>query len=483
MLILQACLVAAATCFAANAIATWRGIWAGLAFFAMTYIYARFFVPTALTEPLGLFWALLSIPFFIESFRSRSVKPALVAFAITTIALMTRMGSMLTLPALLIWLVWQFGQGVVAKLKIGAVAICILLSVFGLNSLLKNAYGTGTQPNSGNFAYVLCGITMGTTWDGCLQKMASEGKPLALEAGTRTDQLYSRALENFRAQPSVLFYRLASIGESFFRQFPDVIWKGYGLTIPEPNWLWRNALTAVCLIGLLLVAARRMTSIEFKFWGLVCASIAGSASIIYLDDGARTLAASHPLIALFLAMGFSNPPASAQTNPLARSRLSRSGTFGLAVTAVLFICVPWLAHRFSPIRAMTSDTVVQKQGEALILGGRRMSGYLIVADHQPLRNDIPSLHLAEFDAMVTQSNMETYQALIHPVIPPLPFGFVFAPRMEKGVQSLTQFIVPAEVLERTDVPAWRLHLMRWGHKPDSGYGELWFYVTKAEPWP
>ena len=108
-----------------------------------------------------------------------------------------------------------------------------------------------------------------------------------------------------------------------------------------------------------------------------------------------------------------------------------------------------------------------------------MSGFLVVADNQPLRSDIPTLHLADFDAIVTQSNAETYQDLIHPVIPPLPFGFVFAPRMEKGVQSVIHFIVPAEVLERADVKSWRFHLLRLGYTPNFTYG----YVTKAEPWP
>jgi hypothetical protein len=46
------------------------------------------------------------------------------------------------------------------------------------------------------------------------------------------------------------------------------------------------------------------------------------------------------------------------------------------------------------------------------------------------------------------------QELIHPVTPPLPFGFVFAPRLEKGASSYTEFIVPAEVLERHAVPRW-----------------------------
>jgi hypothetical protein len=42
--------------------------------------------------------------------------------------------------------------------------------------------------------------------------------------------------------------------------------------------------------------------------------------------------------------------------------------------------------------------------------------------------------------------------------------------------------VPAEVVERHDVQAWHFDLKRWGYRPD-GYGEYWFYVTKAEPWP
>jgi hypothetical protein len=479
MLVLQACLIAAATCFAANAVAAWRGIWAGLTFFALTYIYARYFVPTTLTEPLGLFWALLSIPFFIEAFRTRSAKPALVAFALTTVALVTRMGSMLTIPALLVWLIWQFGPSAGAKLRIFAAACGILLAILGTNSVLKNSYGTG--PGAGNFSYVLCGLTMGTTWTGCLGKLASEGKPFEEGEDARAKQLYSMAWENFKAKPGVFFYRIASGTRAFVIQLPDLIWHGYGV-IPEPKWLWRNSLSAVCFIGL-LIAARRMTAVELTFWALVWASIGASASLIYFDDGARTLAASYPLIALFFSVGMSNPAAAPPRRPLPSSRLSRYGALGLTVTAALFVCIPWMAHRFGSIGEIVGGPLLQKPGEAFVFGDPRMAGFLVVADDQPLRSDVPSLHLADFDAIVSRSNMEIYQELIHPVVPPLPFGFIFAPRLEKGVQSLTQFIVPAEVLERPGVPTWRFHLLRWGYKPNAGYGELWFYVTKAEPWP
>ena len=333
-----------------------------------------------------------------------------MAFAMTTVALMTRMGSMLTIPALLVWLVWHFGQGVAAKLRILVAACGIVFGILGMNSWLQNTYGSGPSPATGNFSFVICGLTMGTTWDGCLKKLSSEGKPFEQIEEARTKQLYSMAWENFRAKPEVFFYRIASGAQEFVRRFPDIIWRGYGAT-PTPRWLWRNSLTAVCLIGLLYGVARRTTAIEFIFWTLVWASIVASASIIYLDDGVRTLAASYPLMALFFAMGMSNPAASAPRRPLRNSRISRYGLLGLIVTAALFVFVPWMAHRLSPVGEIAGDTLFQKQGEAFVFGGRRMSAFLVVADGQPLRTDIPSLHLADFEAIITQSNIEHYQEL------------------------------------------------------------------------
>ena len=119
-----------------------------------------------------------------------------------------------------------------------------------------------------------------------------------------------------------------------------------------------------------------------------------------------------------------------------------------------------------------------------------MSGFLVIADDQPLRGDVPSLHLADFDAIITQSGVEQYQDLIHPMLPPLPFGFVFAPRVEKGSNSGLLYIVPAEVVEYREVPAWHFDLKRWGEtqnlKPwfdkQDDYDDYWIFVTKAKPW-
>jgi hypothetical protein len=479
MLILQAALVAGATCFAANAIMMWRGVWAAIAFFALTYIYGRYFVPTTLTEPLGLVWTLLSIPYFIRAFGDRSANAALVAFAMTVTALMTRMGSMFTIPALLVWLVWQFGNDAKAKLRIGATAVCIVLGIFGTNSLLQRAYGDARSAATGNFSYVLCGLSLGTGWEGCPKKLAAEGTPLSRSEDAAIQQLYAEAWKNLRADTTPFFQRLVDNVDDFRTKFPEVLWRGYG-KVEEPDWLPRLVLTTLSLIGL-CYGATRIAGVELSFWALLWASILASSSIIYFDDGGRAFAASQPMMALFFALGLSirksEPPERS-----VRARPARSGLVLLIVAAALFICLPWITHRFSLSNALVNNAPLAKPNEAFVFGGRQMSGFLVVENGAPLRFDIPSLHLADFEAIIATTGVEQYQDLLRPASPPLPFGFVFAPRAEKGVESSHLYIVSAEVLERRDVRAWHFYLKKWGDLRNVYNFEYWQYVTRAEPW-
>jgi len=481
MLVVQACLLAFVLGLASYAVMIWRGIWSGLAYFAVTYIYTRTFMPTSLTEPLGLFWALLSVPFFVASFRSGSVKPALVAFTMTSMALMTRMGSMFTIPALLLWLPWQFGRTASDKFKIGACAIGILLAVLGTNSFLSKAYGSGDAETGSNFSYTLCGLTIGTTWDGCLTKLADRGEPLTGDEGAVARRLYAFAWENFRENPAVFFKRLAAGAKQFVTTFPSVIWKGYGGAVDQPVWFFPNVLTLLCLIGLFHFTRSRMSRREIAFWALLLASITASSAIIYYDDGPRTLAASHPLIALFLAIGLGNPelPASkAQTD----RKLVVYGTSGLIVAAVLLISGPSIAYRLSSTHDDQNRELRAGQDEVFVFGGRNMSGFLVVADDAPLRADVATLHFKDFEALVTQSGVEVYQGLVHPVSPPVPFGFLFAAPVKEGAIGPNIFIVPANVMENRSERTWHFRLQPWLHKADA-QGRYWFFVTGAEPGP
>jgi len=479
MLILQACLLAVATCLAAYAVMIWRGIWAGLAFFALSYLYVRVFSLTSLSEPLGLFWSLLSIPFFINAFGTRAASSALVGFALASVALMIRMGSMFTIPALLVWLVWQFGRSTSEKFRIAIVAIVILGAVVGLNSLLSRAYGVSGAETGSNFAYTLCGLTIGGNWEACPLKLAEQGEPLTGDEAAVAQRLYSFAWQNLAAKPTVFLARLTAGMRDFLSSFPVVMWKGYATVQGRRLGVFGTLLSVISLIGLIWLARRGTSELEVTFWCLVWLSILASSALIYLDDGARTLAVSQPLIALFIAAGMSDPQRTVgETEP--RGRLVAYGASALVIAGLLAVSVPWIAHRL-----LAPDIAPKQQttgpDEITVAGGAKLSGFLVLADEAPLRADVPTLHVSDFEAVVAQSGVEFYQGLTHPVSPPLPFGFVYALPVGTGTTEPNTFIVPAEVVERRDVQAWRFHVAPWAHKADAP-GRYWSLVTKAEPW-
>jgi hypothetical protein len=483
MLILQAFLLSAATCFAAYSVAKWRGIWPSVAFFGLVYIYSRIFAPTALTEPLGLIWALLAIPFFIQAFKTGSLAHALLGLGATSLALMSRMGSMFTIPALLLWLVWQFGRTAREKLAVLGLSFVVLLSVFAANFVLEKAYGDGHANTGTNFSYVLCGLTIGTTWDGCPAKISKEGGQLPRSEEAANELMYSLAAKNFKNDPTVLLGRLVDGSREFLNQLPDLLWRGYLLANNEPSWVPRTFLSLFSIFGVLFVLNKRRDPREIVFWSLLWASITSSAAIVFFDDGRRVMAASLPFISLFFAMGLTGPRVEEAFSDVPDRKLLRYGGMVVIVTGLLFFSVPWFAHRLSPIETLTGGALPRREGEAIIFGGRRITGFLIVPDDAPLRANVATLRLSEFERIVQKSGVEaTYQALLHPETPPLPFGFVTSPRLEKATPSGYDFIVPAEVVERPEVRAWRLKITNWqGPTGPLGYGPYWFYATHAEP--
>src|SRR5262249_6338798 len=161
-------------------------------------IYARTFAPTSLTEPLGLVWALFAIPFLIEAWRTGSLAHALLGLAAITAALMTRMGSMFSIPAVMLWLVWQFGRTVREEAIAAALAATVVIAIVSMNGVLQRLYGGHTATGS-NLSYTLCGISIGTAWDGCPRRIIDEGGQLPPSEQGLNELLYSLAWQNFKA--------------------------------------------------------------------------------------------------------------------------------------------------------------------------------------------------------------------------------------------------------------------------------------------
>jgi hypothetical protein len=474
MLMLQACLVAVAACWAACAVMRWRGVWAGLAFFGFVYMFARTFTPTMLTEPLGLFCALLSIPFLVEALRAHSARAGLVGLAIVSIALMVRMGAMFTIPALMIWLICCYGRGVASKARLLILAMVAVGCIGATNIWLSKAFGTQSGEVGGNFSYIVCGLTIGTTWVGCPEKLAEQGTPLSGDEANIAPRLYAMAWHNFLDRPDVFFRRIGSGVALFVEGFPAVLWFGYGAAIGNPAWLFPKVLTAIILVGLACFARRRADRTEFAFWSLLWASILMSAALIYYDDGARTLAVSQPAIALFAAIGMMNPALAIDVRP-AGAGLVRWGVGGVVFGLILFAAAPWIAHRVPPVGNGLAYASQANQSEALVFGAPQLSGFLVVDNDQPLRADVPTFHLDVFETIVKQAGID--QGLLQPTRPSTPFGFVFAPRLERQ-GGPEEFIVPAEMMHQPNVRAWRLTI-----EPLQPGSTQWFRASSAEAWP
>lgn len=125
-----------------------------------------------------------------------------------------------------------------------------------------------------------------------------------------------------------------------------------------------------------------------------------------------------------------------------------------------------------------------------VFGGRRMSGFVVIADDAPHRFDVSTIGFAAFSD-ATKSLRSAHQDFLQPSIE-LPFGFVNAPALHRPPEgeAPTQmrkdsdliFIVPVEVVEQSHVEAWRFERFPRNFKPNrQGYGPWVYYVVKASP--
>src|SRR5262249_2780352 len=161
-------------------------------------------------------------------------------------------------------------------------------AVLGLNTVLQKAYGTDQGGTGSNFSYVICGLTVGTIWDGCPIELAKQGEFLKYDEPTIARKLYAFAWQNFQAKPHVFFARLGENLTIFASSLPDTIWHGYDVTKDEAAWFSHRIVVALFLVGLFL-SATKITDTETAFWKLFFPSVIASAALIYSDDGQRTL--------------------------------------------------------------------------------------------------------------------------------------------------------------------------------------------------
>jgi hypothetical protein len=453
-LLVQVVIMAVLFALAARSILEMYGIWAGIAFTGAIYTLAREWLPTTMTEPLGLAWALVAIAFFAKAFRLRSPPHALVAFGALTFALWTRMGSLLTLPFFALWVTFAYARSWSGRARLFFLACAVFVAVIAVNILLAWLYGPPGVLTGGNFAFTLCGLSHGASWDTCY-------KMYAIQLSSLTEQqqawfLLAKAWESFRQDPSVLFEAfLANLRQFVTESAPTLMTGAVTENRLKASWVASLAL----LPGLVYALKKHSSYVERSFWLSLLMSATLSAAII-MQDGRRAMVVTDALMAWFLALGFSAPGVLTQRdNRFARWRW-QTGAAILTMIAAAFLLVPAFSHALAeheialhaPVGPFADDT-------HFVAGGRRISGFLVIADEADTGTGVPTLPWSKFVDLIKLTRLENeFGPFLKDLAEQTPFALVTGVRLN-GPRYSTLYIAPANMIEQRDAWVWRLTLV------------------------
>jgi hypothetical protein len=454
-LLIQAILIAIALFFAARSIARWRGPWVAAAFVALVLIIERPFVFTTLTEPLSAIVILATIPSLVHAFASRSRPHAILAICGVDLALSIRMGAMLLIPAMALWVTICFAKSLRARLVVFAAAVVVFLLVSGAGELFAKLYAPPGAATGGNFADTLCGLSVGGDWSTCTyHRYAEDIRTFEGNQRKIAAFLFEISLKNIFSDPGIFLGALSRDFSVFADGSIPFFLNGYiSLNAFSESTAWRLAL--LLIPGLIWVSATRWNKTEGLFWlGLILATLA-SAPFLMVSDGWRVLHVTNILLALLLAMGFSAPGWVPQTVAAENPARWHATALGLGAFVVILViapaCLHWLIRR-----DLADHPLPPAQEEDVILGGgRKMTGFLVVPDDTPRPLATPALPLSQFKPLLQEIPFAMdpkSRAQLERLA--LPFAFVWGAPLKAPESSTTFYALPAEVLIRSDVWGW-----------------------------
>jgi hypothetical protein len=444
-----------------------------MTFLALLLVLVRPYLPTHLTEPWGIFWAMVAVPFLIDGLRPNQGPTRILGLLAVTLSLLTRLGSMFTIPALAAWTLWaNHRDGIRPWRSFAAVGVSLALLV-ALNAGLARLYGTNASTTGANFAHSLCGLAHGGTWKVC-ESLYAEDFANARTQAAGAEIRFDKALAKFKQDPWTLVNRLAEGERHFVQNLPEVVLYGPSVT-DQPALFPKNLWYIVCAVGVFWVLSRGRERHELSFWIWMTLGLLGSAPWVIFDEGWRVLSGALVFVALLAASGFSSPLSGVkQGSDALLNRVSWRGFGAFAVVLSLLVTIPALAYRWDAlgVRDLSRDSL--KPDEALVLGGRHAAAFLVIPDGASLPRAVPAIHFSDFSKGVRASDIEQYQTLLVPGLEGREFAFVMSPGPDQPGKI---FITPPEVLLRRDVRVWRFQLA----KGDILQGPYFWLVEETEP--
>src|SRR5262245_4831710 len=466
MLLVQAGALSLAMCLAVLAVGRWRGLWAGAAFAGLAFTTLKTWIGASSTESLGLILCLLSLPILITGLRRRSLPWLLVGLAGLWFALLSRMGAMFLVPAFGLWLLWAFRKQQGAWKKILLAGAIIAVSGLAYSYAYKNMYSEDNISLGGNFAYSLCGMTLGGNW----------GTPYAhypeLKQMGHVEQhtfLYSKAWENLRQDPTpflrVLKQNIASFATigTIYGGLARLTWAGYEF---HPWGKAENILPygVLCLVipgALLIIVGRRLPG-ELSLYMAVFLGIWSSSAIVLQDDGIRVLSSAAPLLWLIGASCFVVPEGILAFKGAGQALPRQTPAKVCAVLLAAFLAIAFI------LPACIGEGETRQAPQDALAGGASIAGLLVVPNGAPLPLDVPALSEERFN-MLFKDKLPFLRPKAACPKPPFVLG-----------SMLTNFIIgPPELLQKPEVDFW---VVERRHIETNDWMTI-VEITKAEPLP
>jgi hypothetical protein len=294
-LVLQATLLGASLWLAARAVARDLGRATGLAHFGAMATFGAVFVPTTLSEPLGVSVGALALALLWRAATTRTTWMLAAGFAALSVALNARSGPFLVMPALLLWVArLPDANGRRWNPRALATALGGLATGFVFNGLVFRLHHGIRGAAQANFSYTLYGLARGGLgWE---RVYVDHPEIRALTETARAEVVYGHAFALLRAHPTGLVVGL-------FRNVEHLVFAWTtsatgGLAGGHPVLQWILALAAVGgVVAVLRGVVKRAPGDAHV--GLVTLGAAGafaSAPVIYMDGDERVFAAVVPLV-------------------------------------------------------------------------------------------------------------------------------------------------------------------------------------------
>ena|GEM_PF-5571573 len=309
-ILLQAILLGLACYWAAKAVSSSSGAFAGLGCFSLLLLCGRLHAASLASEGLGFTLSALSMCCLWESLRRRSDGLFCSGLFLLTAALNARAGAFLVLPALILWGALAFHKARSRRLRLAVLAVCSVAASFLLNWGVFKIYGQGAHLHA-NFSWALYGLaTGGRTWEAVQQDFPNI---TGTDAPGETEFIYRKAVEKMTSEPSLLF---VGILKGTLLSVPQLGWDLSNLIrgAPQSPVLgalssaqgWVMLLFAILLYGFLAIGWVRFQrsaecSIYAGFLGFGLAGVLLSLPVIYINGGLRVLVSVFPILAVAIA--------------------------------------------------------------------------------------------------------------------------------------------------------------------------------------